>query len=52
MAMKRKNDIHQTAKQTEKQYIILRLRLAMATSRYDVIPSLAEELKTINTIKW
>jgi len=49
--MKRKNDIQQTAKRTEKQYVILRLRLAMATSHYDVIPSLAEELKTINTIK-
>ena len=46
--MKRKNDIQQTAKQTEKQYIILRLRLAMATSRYDVIPSLSDELKVIN----
>ena len=51
LSMKRKNDIQQTAKRTEKQYVILRLRLAMATSHYDVIPSLAEELKTINTIK-
>lgn len=45
--MKRKDDIQQTANQTEKQYIILRLRLAMATSRYDDIPSLSEELNNI-----
>jgi len=47
--MIRKNDIQQTAKKTEKQYIILRLRLAMATGHYDVIPSLSEELKEINS---
>ena len=31
--------------QTEKQYIILRLRLAMATHSYDVVESLGKEYK-------
>ena len=45
--MKRPNDIEQTAKQTEKQHLILRLRLAMALHRYDIVQSLSEELKLL-----
>ena len=45
--MKKKNDIQQKKALIEKQSIILKLRLAMATHRYDVVVSLGEDYKTL-----
>lgn len=46
--MKQNVTIEQVKLQTEKQHLILRLRLAMSTNRYDMIEGLGRELRTIN----
>lgn len=46
--MKQKVTIEQVKLQTEKQYLILKLRLAMETNRYDIVEELGKELRAIN----
>ncbi len=45
--MRNNNNIQQNKALTEKQIIILKLRLAMATRRYDVVESLGKEYKSL-----
>ena len=46
--MKQNMTIEQVKLQTEKQHLILRLRLAISTNRYDMIEDLGRELRSIN----
>jgi len=46
--MKKKETIEQLKLQTEKQHLILRLRLAMETNRYDIVEEVALKLRNIN----
>ena len=46
--MKQKVTIEHEKLQTEKQHLILKIRLAMSTNRYDMIADLDRELHSIN----
>jgi hypothetical protein len=48
--MKRKETKEQVKLQTEKQHLILRLRLAMETNHYEIVEALALELHKINNL--
>lgn len=46
--MKQNVTIEQEKLQTEKQHLILKIRLAMSTNRYDMIATLGTQLREIN----
>ena len=45
--MKKTRNIQDINKQIEKQYLILKLRLAMDTNRVDIIEPLAKEINNL-----
>jgi hypothetical protein len=47
--MKKKETTEQLKLQTEKQHLILKLRLAMETNRHDLVKELALDLQNINS---
>lgn len=49
--MKKTRNIQDINKQTEKQHLILKLRLAMETNRVDIIETLAKEITNLLKIK-